>query len=183
MERIEFYADPQGGIMLKEYDRPTRELVEGDRPIIAFFLERIKTFYPDAHNALLEAYSPLARSQWHFEFRMVSRFIRCNWGNFDRIEDIDAAGNWIFEAVPCPMVGECKFYKVICQPRFESNLLPGEFRVMKLYFEGLSTEKVADRLCLSPHTARNHRKNALARLGLHSLSEFVDFAHRTNLFK
>jgi DNA-binding NarL/FixJ family response regulator len=85
--------------------------------------------------------------------------------------------------VKCPRIAECKYFKIICQPQFDSTLSVRELEVMKMYFDNCKTESIADSLFLSIHTVRNHRRNALQKLGLHSLIEFQDFAHKNKLFK
>jgi len=92
-------------------------------------------------------------------------------------------GNHHFEMVKCPLMAECPYYRIICQPRYESNLSEREKEVMKLYYQHVSTDEIARRLFLSIHTVNNHRRNALQRLGLHSLEEFIGYAHKNKLFE
>ena len=92
-------------------------------------------------------------------------------------------GNCQFEDVPCPRKAECKYYRIICHPTISTALSDREKEVMEMIFHNRQAEEIADSLFLSIHTVRNHRKNALKKLGLHSTEEFIDFAHRIRLFE
>jgi len=79
-------------------------------------------------------------------------------------------------------MAECKYHRIICLPKFNSRLSEREKEVMSFYFNHVQTEEIAERLFISIHTVNNHRKNSLAKLRLHSLEEFQDYAHKNNLF-
>lgn len=81
------------------------------------------------------------------------------------------------------MRGECKYEGVICDPQFDSRISDAEMRVMRLVYEGLSNEDIADKLYLSPHTVKNHIKSVYLKLGIHEKSEFIQYVHKNNLFK
>lgn len=116
-------------------------------------------------------------------FLRARRIVNCCFGENDRQADIDEFGNYNFEMVKCPRMAECKYFKIICQPKFDSSLSERELEVMKLYFNHVPTDQIAEKLFLSIHTVKNHRKNSLRKLKLHSLEEFQDFAHKNQLFK
>lgn len=50
-----------------------------------------------------------------------------------------------------------------------------EKEIIKLLSAGLNSEKIADRLFISYHTVRTHRKNMLQKLGIKSTSELVAY--------
>jgi hypothetical protein len=56
-------------------------------------------------------------------------------------------------------------------------------RVMQLVYEGFNNEDIAERLYLSPHTVKNHIKSVYLKLDIHEKSEFIQYAHKNNLFK
>jgi DNA-binding NarL/FixJ family response regulator len=60
-------------------------------------------------------------------------------------------------------------------------LTPREQEVMRLFAEGLSSKKIAEKLFISPKTVDNHRNNILGKLGLHSTMELVRYAAKLGL--
>ncbi|MFV0539566.1 MAG: helix-turn-helix transcriptional regulator [Dysgonomonas sp.] len=58
-----------------------------------------------------------------------------------------------------------------------------ELKVMEMVFNNIPTDQIAERLFLSIHTVNNHRRNALQRLKLHSIQEFISYAHKNKLFE
>jgi two-component system response regulator NreC len=46
-----------------------------------------------------------------------------------------------------------------------------------------SSEEIAERLAISPHTVARHRENLMRKLGLHSRTELVKYAIRKGLIK
>ncbi|MCZ7555211.1 MAG: response regulator transcription factor [Bacteroidia bacterium] len=57
-----------------------------------------------------------------------------------------------------------------------SNLTPAERRILKLIAEELSTDEIADKLCVSPRTVEHHRSNMNHKLGLSGSYALVRFA-------
>jgi DNA-binding CsgD family transcriptional regulator len=57
-----------------------------------------------------------------------------------------------------------------------AGLTPRERRTLQLIAAGASTREIADRLGISPNTARTHAQNLYAKLGCHSRLEVVRFA-------
>jgi DNA-binding NarL/FixJ family response regulator len=64
-----------------------------------------------------------------------------------------------------------------------SVLTPREREVVQLLAEGRSTKEVASHLELSVKTAETHRSNIMRKLGLHSISELVLYAIRSNIIQ
>lgn len=162
-------------------DGHTCQLTEDCTEIICELVNKIRTFYPLAYNALCSKYQNL--SVGYMRYKIATRFCRCNFGNIDNVSDIDEFERFNFERVPCPLRGECKEDGIICSPQFDSKITNSENRVMRLIVDGLDSESIAERLYLSVYTVRNHIRNVLCRLGLHNRAEFVDYAHRNNLYK
>lgn len=48
-----------------------------------------------------------------------------------------------------------------------------EFEILKLVEQGLSSEKIADKLCLSINTVNTHRSNMLKKTGKESISDLI----------
>lgn len=56
-----------------------------------------------------------------------------------------------------------------------------EQEVVKQIAEGLTTDEIASRLTISPHTVERHRSNALEKLGLRNRVELARYAIRRGL--
>lgn len=181
MKNIEFYITPTGGIMVHD-KKGTRPLSETNRVFITEMITKLNEFYPEALSSLSILYGKSRHNIPHFEYLIVSRFLRCNFGKFDNTLDIDQFGNFNIEEVNCPLRGECKSEGIICNPRFNSKLSPREIEVMEYFYNGYTAEKIAERLFLSETTIKTHRRNALRRTETHSLAEFFIFAKDKKIF-
>ena len=179
---IEFYNTPEGDVMMKEFGQPAVVLKDSDRPTIEYMLSVIRDRYPKAHARLMQLYSASTMNRWHYEFRVVHRFIRCNFGEYDQYTyDIDASGNFIFEEVKCPLRGECHLEGIVCKPEIDTNLTDREMEVYRLIVANIRTEDIAIRLSLSKFTIIRHRENIKARLGLHDIPEMITYWHVNHL--
>lgn len=63
----------------------------------------------------------------------------------------------------------------------EERLTARELDVLELMGEGLDPRAIAERLVVSPHTARGHVKNIMTKLGTHSQLEAVVVATRKGI--
>lgn len=163
-------------------DGRSEEVTEKSRDLIDEMLERIENFYSEAYKALSESYKKSQLNQQYFDFLRVRRFLKCNFGDLDTSDHDDENGVFNFEKIHCPLRGECKFEGIICMPKFNSKLSKAEKRVMKLYYENESIDRIADNLYLSGHTVKNHIKAAYAKLGVHTQAEFISYANKNHLF-
>ncbi len=163
-------------------DGRSEEVTEKSKGLIEEILDRIENFYPEAYKALCESYKKSNTNQSYFDFLRVRRFLKCNFGDLDTSDHDDEDGVFNFEKIHCPLRGECKFEGIICMPKFNSKLSKAEKRVMKLYYENESIDRIADNLYLSGHTVKNHIKAAYAKLGVHTQAEFISYANRNHLF-
>ena len=165
-------------------DGSNQPVTDKDIGLIKSILDRIRECYPDAYKALMECYQKSAQNIPYFQYLMVRRFCKCNFGELDNTSrDIDKKGGFNFERVKCPMRGECKYEGIICCPQFYSRISDAEMRVMQMVYQGANNEEIADKLYLSPHTVKNHIKSVYIKLGIHEKSEFIQYAHNHNLFK
>lgn len=64
-----------------------------------------------------------------------------------------------------------------------TNLTARELEVLQLLAEGISGSSIAERLFISPKTARNHIQNILMKLNAHSRLEAVATATREGIIK
>jgi DNA-binding NarL/FixJ family response regulator len=56
-----------------------------------------------------------------------------------------------------------------------------ELEVIRLIAQGLNSEQIAEKLFLSEHTVKTHRKNILEKLNLNNTAELVSFIHSQKL--
>lgn len=182
MAGTEFYLTPNGGVMIHDLNG-TRLLRESDRTFIQLMIEKLSDFYPEVLKVLSNEFENSRKNVPYFEFRIVQRFIKCNWGKFDSVMDIDEFGSLNFEEVECPIRGECKMEGVVCKPKFNSNLSDREIEVMKYFWENKTPEEIADILYISVKTVSTHRRNAFKRTNSHTLAQFFTFAKSRNIFE
>lgn len=180
---MEFYSTPEGDVIYRGNDCPDSVLQQSDREFIEAFIGILTEFYPEALKALSESYKRSIHNRDYYQFLIVKRFIRCNFGAFDNVNDSDEAGAFKFEFVSCPLKGECKYDGIICSPKFNSTLSNRELEVMRLAYEGRPDDVIADSLYIAINTVNNHRKNAFRKLDIHSMPEFMRYAERNHLFK
>lgn len=181
MKPIEFYTTPEGEVSLRPMGEAERLLLETDDEFIQAFLGVLREFYPCAYSSLMETYGSHDNKRYR-DFMAVRRFIKCNFGVYDNMIDVDESWNFKFEFVGCPLRGECKYDKVICSPKFDSKLSDRQLEIMNLLCAGSTDSHVADKLFISLNTVNNHRKNSFRKVGVHSITEFMRFASRNNIF-
>lgn len=155
MRAIEFYTTPSGEVTIKEQGQPERQLKESDTDFIQSFLEILEEFYPEAYAALRKYYARYDGNKCYRDFLAVRRFIKCNFGLYDNMIDVDENWNFKFEFVGCPLRGECDGFKKICEPKFNSTLSDSQLRVMELCYYGKKDEEIAETLFISSHTVKN----------------------------
>lgn len=176
MESVEFYNTPEGDVMYKQLSKPVQELTADSREVIEEMLDLIKTRYPQAFRALCDQYTASELNRKVYEFNIVSRFCRCNFGEYDaHTPDIDADGFFHFEEVKCPLRGECRMEGVICKPKLDSKLTDRELDIVELISKGLRAQEIADRLYISVKTVQRHRENIKAKLQLRSLAQVAAY--------
>jgi two-component system response regulator NreC len=64
-----------------------------------------------------------------------------------------------------------------------NELTPRQREVLTLIAEGLSNQKISERLGISVKTVERHRENIMKRLNLHSRTELVKYAIRKGLIQ
>jgi PAS domain S-box-containing protein len=64
-----------------------------------------------------------------------------------------------------------------------SRLTAREIEILSLVAQGLPNAAIANRLCVSSFTVRNHVQNILEKLGLHSKAQAVGFAFKRHLLQ
>ena len=182
MGGLEFYIF-DSELWCKSDDGENKIVDERQTEIIETVLGMIRECYPLAYKALTKEYEKSLLNAPYYQYLIVRRFCKCNFGKLDSTKhDIDCGGSFHFEKVECPLRGECKHEGVICSPKFNSKLSEQELRVMKLIYNGASKDDVAEQLYISPFTVKNHIKSVYLKLGIHEKSEFIQYANNHNLF-
>lgn len=181
MERIEFYIlDDE--LWYVTTDGKNERLDESNVEMVKEILSMIREYYPESYKALSANYSKSSMNVPYYQYLMVKRFCKCNFGSLDtqKFDLFDRSFN--FEKVSCPLRGECPLEGKVCNPKFNSTLSAAELRVMKLVYENKNNEEIADTLCISPNTLKNHIKSVYVKLGIHEKAEFIRYAVRNSLF-
>lgn len=174
LEKIEFYNCPDGSVIVKPHNEPMFVYEQSCRKITEEVLIVIRNLYPTAFTALAELYSKSERNRDFYEYRIVHRFLRCNFGEYDALTfDINKAGDFNFEDVRCPMRGECLFEGIICKPELDTKLTPRESEVAKLLASGMTVQEICEELQISIMTVRNHIQHIKARLHLKNTSQII----------
>lgn len=91
----------------------------------------------------------------------------------------DSMDDELFQAIESVLRGQRFVAAAIDRARLaESHVRPSaltarEHEVLQLIARGLTTQEVADRLAISPHTATRHRANLMQKLDAHNQVELV----------
>lgn len=172
----EFYTTPQGVVMYHQPNSPIKELHQTDRIIVTEMLDIIRERYPKAFEKLCEIYTINSCNRIFYEFNIVCRFIKCNFGEYDSLSsDIDSSGHFNFEEVHCPLRGECKYEGSICRPELNTSLTEREIEVLASISEGLDSYQISEELNIAPTTVNRHRENIKVKLGLKNISQLVKY--------
>lgn len=168
----------------RTFDGENHKLTEEDRDIISSMFESIESMYPKAFAALKTMYYKLfSWSIKRYQFKVVDRFLRCNFSRIDNIQDISSNGCFNFEHVECPLRGVCSQESVICEPELETNLGSCEQEVMELLFKGFNQTEIAEKLGKSPDTVHNQIFRSYRKIGVREKADFIHYAYKNKLFK
>jgi DNA-binding NarL/FixJ family response regulator len=64
----------------------------------------------------------------------------------------------------------------------EESLTPREQQIIIFIIQGLTSQEIADKLCLSEHTIKSHRKLINKKLKVHSPVQLVKYAINHDLY-
>lgn len=178
LDRYEFFNSPDGTVYVKPFDKPMFVYDIECRQITNELIAYIRDLYPGAFTALSSLYSASERNKDYFMFKIVHRFIRCNFGENDTLSyDINQVGAMYFEEVRCPLRGECIYEGVICKPSLQSKLSSREEEVGRLLATGLSNIEAAGELGISICTIHRHIANIKARLHFKNTNQIISYFH------
>lgn len=181
-DNIEIYSF-ENDVWYRTPENSHIRLSENDREFIISMIAKIQEFYPKAYKRLSELYARCSANLPYFQYKIVWRFCKCNFGNIDNINDLSKSGKFNFEHIACPLRGECICEGIICHPEFNSKISDSEMRVLKMVYDGDDVEHIAEQLCLSTYTVKNHIRNAYNRIGVHEKAEFIKYAKDNKLWQ
>ena len=171
LSNVEFFLDPFGKVMISDANG-VRTYTQEDLDFTSLMFSRIEEEYPEAFRALSDLYKRSMPNAPYFRWLVVSRFVRCNFSNYDRKVDIDAQGAFCLEEVQCPMRGECQLDGIVCGAKFNTRLTARQEEVMRRYCEGLTYQEIAEMLFISPETVKTIKRDAFRKVGVHDINEF-----------
>ena len=179
MVNTEFYNTPDGAVMYKQMNEEVKVLHMDDVAVVQELLDMIRNRYPKAFEALCKLYTKSELNRKLYEYRIVSRFIRCNFGEYDmNTTDIDADGFFRFEEVNCPLRGECMHEGCICKPEIDTKLTNREQEVLRHIVNGLDSNSIAEDLNISPTTVNRHRENIKAKLNVRTIAQLCAYYYK-----
>jgi len=76
-------------------------------------------------------------------------------------------------------LGYQKVFSKIYVETGHGQLSKREMEIIKLCFQGLSSKMIADRLNLSIHTVKNHKRNSMEKTLTHNLDELINLCIRS----
>lgn len=159
-----------------------KQLTENDKAIVGEILDKIMNLYPDAYKALAKEYKRSALNVAYYQYLIVRRFCKCNFGALDDTrKDIDVGGNFSFECVACPLRGECIHEGVICSPRLNTKLNENELRVIRMYHDGYTSEDITQSLYISEEGLKTMRKRIYRKLDVKDKAELMVYVNKHNL--
>lgn len=164
MEGVEFFVINGKTCICR--DGSSKILTEKDRDAIEFMLQKIEEYFPAAMKALKEWASASQPNKWHYEYRIVDRFIRCNFGDADFLHPDIELDMFHFEEVKCPLRGICPHENIICKPTASLGLSPEEQKVARLYAKGMLPKEIAAKLGKAEKTCKEQLTRACRRLHL-----------------
>ncbi|TAJ13027.1 DNA-binding response regulator [Marinilabiliaceae bacterium JC017] len=175
---IEFYTDPFGEDIIISEGGAHRTFSERETELIREMYAEIEIRYPEAFERLQNEYN----QSTNFQYLVVKRFVKCNFGLADSQPDIDHDGNWHIEKVNCPLRGGfCKDEEIVCLPKENLGLTGRETEIMKMI--NLPAKEIANRLYISNSTVENHIASIKRKLALGTNTDLTKYALKHNLIK
>lgn len=120
LNNIEFYNTPSGSVMVSIEGQEAFMLLPTHYDLISILHDYIMQNYHGAYLALSSLYKGSAQNPSYYRYRIVSRFARCNFGEYEtNVVDI-SKHTFHFEQVHCPLrgTGDCQLEKVVCNPQY-----------------------------------------------------------------
>lgn len=175
---MEFYQEPSGEIIVKPGNANAFLLTEKCRDFILSMKTLLISDYYNAYRGCQDMNIKSRANTTYYDFLNVRQFIRCNFNQFDNIDDIDESGCFHFEFVNCPLRGTCKYENVICNPTFTSRLTESDARIINMMiYHNMHTDQIASSLSRSIHTINNRRRTILKKTGCKNIAQLTAFCY------
>lgn len=171
MEAIEFFLLRGKVYYLTGEERKT--LTPGNTEVVDFLHDKIVGLYPIAMKRLRDMYSEYSFNGRFYRYKIVERFIRCNFAESDFLRPDISRGNLHFEEVRCPLRGICKDEGVICNPQISAALSRRELEVVTLYCHGFGPAEIATRTNKSLKTVNNQIQKIKNKLKLNTARDII----------
>ncbi len=179
MDAVEFYM--LDGSVRYRFNGEDYILNNHQREVIEFILEQLAKFFPDALNALNTEFAASKPNRWHYDFKRVDKFIRCNFSSYDTLS-FDLQGELMnFEEVKCPLRGICKQEGIVCKPKFKIPMSKEESKAVALYSKGLTADEIGRALRKSAKTVKNQLDSARKRLHLNRTRDLIKLFNVYNI--
>ncbi len=168
MEAVEFYL-LDGRTCYMGSDGVGKKLSPEDREVVEFLLQQIEKVFPEALAALRQWAEKSRPDKYWYEFMIVDRFVRCNFGEAEFAhKDINDMGMFQMEEVKCPLRGSgfCSVENIVCKPRPSMGLHEEEYKAAKLYACGYLPGEIAAELGKSENTVKSQLGKVCKKLNL-----------------
>ena len=166
MEKVEFHNTPDGRVMYRTNGEEERRLTKFSVEINEYLAHIIQKRYTKAYTALSEMYNG-------DKYKMVERFVRCNFGANDLLTNDIEDGILYFEEVQCPLRGICKHENVICKPKNHIGLTISERDITRLYLSGYTLDEISQQLHKNRRTTKSLLTRVKNKLGAKTSREII----------
>lgn len=184
LAEMEFYQEPSGEIIVKQKDGEIFILTQSRRDFIVPMKILLQSDYLQAYTACEELNASSKMNHLYHDFLNVRQFIKCNFGPYDNILDIDASGTLNFEFISCPLRGTCKYNGIVCNPKFTTKLTDSDMTIIRMIvMQHMTADQIALHLCRSVNTINNRRKIILKKTACKTIAELVAYCYEHNLIK
>ena len=185
MENVEFRVSPEGKVYFKVGKQEERRLTRFEKNVCVHLLSIIRDRFPGAWSRLKLLYPAknlTAPQQDVASFKMIERFVRCNFGEHDLLTPDIEHDILHFEEVRCPLRGGlCSDENVICKPQSLIKLSPAEKEVVKHYLYGYTFDEIASQLGKSPETIKAQLYSIKKKTGARNCREIIKVMRLYNL--
>jgi DNA-binding CsgD family transcriptional regulator len=178
---IEFFSLAAGERMYRHND-DVHLFDETKTDIVDYSYQYIGMRYAAAMARLTELFSSAQPNFSFFRFKVVDRFVRCNFSSSDTKLDIDEDGIFNLEYVSCPLRGGvCPDEGIICLPKLTMNIRKSEMLVFSQLKNGLSYDEIGANLHISPITVKHHCEALRKTIGVSTNERLIAFWHKNNM--
>ena len=179
---IEFYQEPSGEVIVRPRSGGTFLLAERNREFIVPMKILLQSDYAEAYKACEAMHEKSRPNRVYFDFLCVRQFLKCNFSQFDNVDDIDSSGRFHFEYISCPLRGTCKYQNIICNPKFTTTLTKSDIAIMRMIVaQHMTADQIALSLSRSINTINTRRRTILRKTGCQNIAGLVAYCYEHNI--